>query len=72
MKYTSAIVARLCWDVYPECGSELEAVEKHKEVVERRIHRKLDSNICAMADIEMHSVLELCRIELINKQRKEG
>lgn len=72
MKYSSQIVARLCWELYPEVENEIEAVETFKRVLEQRINRKHEIGIDSIKDIEMHSVVEMCRIELINKLRKAG
>lgn len=72
MKYSAVIISRLCWEIFPECENEIEAVTLFKQKIEQRINRKHELCIDAIKDIEMHSVIEMCRIELINKQRKAG
>jgi hypothetical protein len=65
-KQYAAIAGRLCFDLYPETGSELKAIEKRIEMLANEIDFKVSGNISAATDIEFHSLLQLCRAEYIN------
>lgn len=72
IKKTSLIVGKICTELFPESKDEAEAIEHYKKVLERRIEFKHTSNIDATQDIELHSAVEHCRLDLIKNQRKAG
>ena len=67
MKPETAIVGRLCYDLYPETKNELEAIEAKIISVERDIDFKVVNDISSSEDIEFHSALQICRAEYINE-----
>lgn len=71
MKQMTAITVELCTHLFPESKTDIEAIEHTKKIYDRIIELKAVSGIDSTKDIEMHSVLELMRLELINESKKE-
>ncbi len=70
MKRMTAITVELCYHLFPESKTDIEAIENCKKMYERTIELKSITGIDSTKDIEMHSTLELMRLELVNEEKK--
>lgn len=67
MDQKTAVIGRLCWELSDtKTKNELEAIEEKILKLDRVISTKVNHEIDAAKDIELHGALQLVRMEYIN------